>query len=281
MKITLFVLILFLFTTTIFPRAGDTDLYLKKTGTRMNGRLVEQLQKFLLYNGFSIGEDGVDGWFGQDTEAAVKEYQKFNKLEVTGVFNSSDIEKDLSWKPVINQLKESVPSPEKGKQREVSLNNDILITYFGQIKIVEEYQGRIIMKYVFIDGNNEIQVAQTMSRVSNLSPSSRFIAFLDFDYYGSHAVFCIDILTEKVYSISLSELERSSKKDVGKRDYYYVREIYWSDNENLFFSLSVNFRGSSGHPGVDANWKRELGDDWERDSPVRIGNYIIDTGFER
>ena len=50
-----------------------------------NGNQVKTLQSLLIANGYSCGKYKDDGEFGADTEAAVKKYQKANKLEVDGV----------------------------------------------------------------------------------------------------------------------------------------------------------------------------------------------------
>lgn len=49
------------------------------------GAQVKTLQKLLISYGYSCGKHKDDGEFGNDTEAAVKKYQKANKLEVDGI----------------------------------------------------------------------------------------------------------------------------------------------------------------------------------------------------
>ena len=55
------------------------------------GEDVKQLQTNLIRLGYSCGRWGVDGDFGDDTEAAVIAFQKDHKLETTGVYDTLTI----------------------------------------------------------------------------------------------------------------------------------------------------------------------------------------------
>ncbi|PSO81289.1 MAG: hypothetical protein BRC41_15545 [Cyanobacteria bacterium QH_9_48_43] len=46
-----------------------------------NGPAVAQWQRFLIKDGYDIGEAGVDGLYGPDTEAATIEFQKDENIE--------------------------------------------------------------------------------------------------------------------------------------------------------------------------------------------------------
>lgn len=59
-----------------------------KRGDR--GDYVKAWQQYLITCNISCGESGVDGIFGNDTEKAVKEYQKQRNLPVTGVIDEDD-----------------------------------------------------------------------------------------------------------------------------------------------------------------------------------------------
>ena len=52
------------------------------------GTDVRELQEKLVALGFDVGSCGVDGDFGEDTEKAVKLFQKANGLEATGVYDA-------------------------------------------------------------------------------------------------------------------------------------------------------------------------------------------------
>ena len=57
---------------------------------------VETLQTALQILGFSLPKWGVDGKFGNETEAAVKNFQKSSGLEETGIATPKDVEKIIS-----------------------------------------------------------------------------------------------------------------------------------------------------------------------------------------
>ena len=54
------------------------------------GAFVTELQNMLLQLGFNLGSYGVDGDFGEDTEAAVLAFQANNKLQETGIVDADD-----------------------------------------------------------------------------------------------------------------------------------------------------------------------------------------------
>lgn len=64
------------------PPAEPDDPVLRRGN---KGEDVKKLQKLLLEKGYSVGSCGVDGDFGSATQAAVKAFQKANKLTVDGV----------------------------------------------------------------------------------------------------------------------------------------------------------------------------------------------------
>jgi peptidoglycan hydrolase-like protein with peptidoglycan-binding domain len=62
--------------------ASRPTLYLQSPP--MNGPDVTYLQNTLLQLGYALPTYGADGWFGTETEAAVKDFQRRNGLEVDG-----------------------------------------------------------------------------------------------------------------------------------------------------------------------------------------------------
>ena len=64
------------------PPAVPDDPVLRRGN---KGEDVKKLQRLLLEKGYSVGSCGVDGDFGSATQAAVKAFQKANKLTADGV----------------------------------------------------------------------------------------------------------------------------------------------------------------------------------------------------
>lgn len=77
------------------------ELYLADPNPRLNGPQVEMLQRFLLFHGCDIGPDGMDGWFGRDTEAGLLEYQAYKGLAQTGRIMVQTISQPLTWNPLL------------------------------------------------------------------------------------------------------------------------------------------------------------------------------------
>ena len=51
----------------------------------MSGSYVERLQQDLSEKGYKLGPNGIDGNFDENTEKAVKAFQKDNNLTVDGI----------------------------------------------------------------------------------------------------------------------------------------------------------------------------------------------------
>lgn len=58
---------------------------------QMHGEDIKELQKSLLKKGFDCGE--IDGYYGKNTVAAVKLFQKANKLDIDGIVGPKTFEK--------------------------------------------------------------------------------------------------------------------------------------------------------------------------------------------
>lgn len=74
-------------TTTNREEGCEVTLPMLQKGSK--GDSVRALQILLIGYGYSCGKWGADGDFGGDTEAAVKAYQKKNKLDVDGIVGSA------------------------------------------------------------------------------------------------------------------------------------------------------------------------------------------------
>lgn len=55
-----------------------------------SGEYVKAWQNYLISCNISCGKSGADGIFGNDTEKAVKEYQRSRKLPITGIIDQDD-----------------------------------------------------------------------------------------------------------------------------------------------------------------------------------------------
>jgi hypothetical protein len=56
---------------------------------RMNGDDVRSVQRALVRAGFAVGPNGIDGWYGPDTRAAVIRFQRSRSMPVTGVVDDA------------------------------------------------------------------------------------------------------------------------------------------------------------------------------------------------
>jgi peptidoglycan hydrolase-like protein with peptidoglycan-binding domain len=91
---------------------------------------VATIQGIIDYLGFELPEHGIDGKFGEETEKAVKEFQKKNGLTENGVVGQDEYKKFVSQLFVSNftdkDLKKSKPTKleKKGSFTYVDLNTD-------------------------------------------------------------------------------------------------------------------------------------------------------------
>ena len=77
---------------------------LKKTSPLMKGEDVKFVQQKLIDLGYDVGNNGVDGQYGNDTVSAVKEFQKDNGLSVDGIVG------EKTWKALESAKKSSSSS---------------------------------------------------------------------------------------------------------------------------------------------------------------------------
>lgn len=63
----------------------EVDLEVRQLRKGMTGGDVKTLQRLLFADGYSVGKCGDDGDFGDETESAVKRYQKDHALEPDGI----------------------------------------------------------------------------------------------------------------------------------------------------------------------------------------------------
>ncbi|PSP08948.1 MAG: hypothetical protein BRC49_14545, partial [Cyanobacteria bacterium SW_10_48_33] len=90
---------------------------------------VKQWQKQMKKEGYDIGEDGVDGIYGPDTEAATKKFQNDKEIKVDGIVGPN------TWEAAFSEL-----PPEMDKRDEAKVEN--LVPELGEVlpDIVEAYE---------------------------------------------------------------------------------------------------------------------------------------------
>ena len=124
-----------LLTLTLF---GSTVFASPTLSRDARGRDVMLLQQQLQRMGYSITE--LDGEFGAETEAAVKEFQRDQDLSVTGVVNNA------TWRALKNakpgQRKSSEPKRKDSDENE--FKGDGKLVPFGKILIDREQAAAII-----------------------------------------------------------------------------------------------------------------------------------------
>ncbi|MCG8478647.1 MAG: peptidoglycan-binding protein [Spirochaetales bacterium] len=82
----------------------EMELYLRDPEPRFHGEQVEHLQRFLLFSGMDIGSDGIDGWFGRDTDRALRSYQQAYGLPVTGHVRIGEIPTEFDWELTVEPV---------------------------------------------------------------------------------------------------------------------------------------------------------------------------------
>ena len=213
--------------------AQETDeLYLKPPGTHFNGSQVVQLQRFLLLNGFDLGPDGVDGWFGPATESALKAWQSAGELAETGRIAVKDIPVKLNWTPVLKYSEpERVPLLYTGEL--TSLTEDgCYNTGYGPFVIDTDWDP--VMRYSgFV-----------------LSPNKRFCFATyyspDIELQMGQPLVLIDTLTETEFHISPLDcvVSPGTPEYTGLYEKTYVSvfdDIQWTEGNNLFLRISLHF----------------------------------------
>jgi peptidoglycan hydrolase-like protein with peptidoglycan-binding domain/lysophospholipase L1-like esterase len=98
--------------------AGDFTIEIPTNPVK--GTEWADVQKSLLALGYTLPTHGVDGYYGPETKAAIKDFQKDNNLPTTGLIAAADVSQlttQLAKKPeVLQNLKKSTPAEVKPKK---------------------------------------------------------------------------------------------------------------------------------------------------------------------
>lgn len=109
------------------------------------------------------------------------------------------------------------------------------------------------------------------------SKDSKRVAFGDDDFYagsGNQGFLIVDVEQKTFVKIETNKL--IPEKQHGQRDMFKLSGICWHPaSDRVMFSLSVDFMGSSGHPGIDEERKDRLGDNFGKKDPVDLGSFVV------
>ena len=204
--------------------AEGEELYIRDPAPRFHGTAVEQLQRFLLYSGCNIGPDGVDGWFGKDTEKALKEYQGKKGLPRTGRIIYGEFPVDLEWKSEIVPWEKNKPPSRAGNQQIVTDGTEKISGYFGTHKLEwnNEYDERYF-DYI-------------------LSPSRRYLVYHyyspDMDTSAGMPIYVYDFLTQKKTLLYPFEAVFKMKLDEVLSGGTF-EESYWTAKDELYLDARI------------------------------------------
>jgi hypothetical protein len=123
---------------------------------------------------------------------------------------------------------------------------------------------------------NNIYVFARTEDIAWSLKSDKF-AFVDYDGLynsGDQRLYIIDINTLKHIDFSLHEL--IAAKDFSGRRKLSVYDLAWSGSgDAVIFCMEVDFLGSSGDDMIDQHRIADLGQDFDRSSPVHVGYYMV------
>ncbi|HEQ72212.1 MAG TPA: peptidoglycan-binding protein [Spirochaetia bacterium] len=213
-----------------FLTADPPEVLFLKEPDRLHGPEVERLQRMLLYYGYDIGPDGVDGWFGTDTKKALIAYQKHMGLKQSGAIAVQDIETDLPWVPGFRLSELARPPQKAAKQRSVEIENGVsaqIRTYFGSFTLFSTEFDEQRDEYL-------------------LSPSGRFLVCRSYNPWaegGTYSLFLHvwDFLTGKEFLVYGHQiLQTVNSVSASDRETAVVEDFYWTAKEELYFTVSVN-----------------------------------------
>lgn len=114
--------------------------------------------------------------------------------------------------------------------------------------------------------------------VEELELQGKWMGLINTDYYagaGDWSVVVLNLEGDILYAGGVDLANKKEGIEIGQRDFYTLSIVDFPKPGVMVVSAQVNFRGYSGHPGIESNWKAELGDDWNVDDPVDLGTFVL------
>jgi hypothetical protein len=200
----------------------DEILYLRDPELRFSGEQVRALQKFLLFHGSDLGPDGMDGWFGTDTQAALIEYQRKMNLKPDGIIMIREFWGPLDWLPKIRFRSAFLRQADiLAYEQEGETGNPIVLSS-------DPFEFSSFYGSVWLQTQNNSFVFKEFSS----SPLGRFITSIVENPDGGIHLWIYDLLSENEFLLSPEEafidestwLPRSGFEDMKFTDWYWIGE---------------------------------------------------------
>lgn len=217
--------------------SGKTFKNLKKEGQTLTFDLyVETIQTCLQILGFSLPVWGIDGKFGNETEEAVKKFQKENGLNETGLIESDEIKKLITTSvELVSKDPSILKNLQKTKTDNITTSTEVVN---GDIKIVGNFNNEQIKNINYlIDEMKKIGITNPYTQIGILSviaKESGFVPKGEVSYATTSNDRIRKIFGSRVAKYSDSELD-NLKKD-----------------EKKFFN--VVYASTVGNQGGDDGW---------------------------
>lgn len=136
--------------------------------------------------------------------------------------------------------------------------------YGGYEVLTEEYEpGSFVLKLK--QGKEVVEIENRHSYPSEFfwTYESNYVAMNLIDTYAGEGTMNVLFLdTESQSYIDLDASTLVDGLDLGDRSMVTIRNINWVNSHSFIIDGYVGYLGSSGHPGIDANRRNELGDNF-------------------
>jgi len=155
---------------------------LKKGKKGMDEKEIKMLQNLLLQKGYDVGRDGASGIFGDDTDKAVKKFQKDNSLKVDGEVGNNTIaalKKDV-YNVTYAELKKMFP---KAKKEDMIQLESLLVTEGGKFGLTDKKDIALFLAQCGHESNGFKRTEEDFTYSATALPGT-FSAFKELDEKG-------------------------------------------------------------------------------------------------